>query len=713
MATKTFKIGLSNADKAAMAQDVYEMVEELLFEEYDSSKTYNKGDYVVYSDALYRCKEDNVTGAWNSSKWESATLEDLVDDVNSAVASVNGKANIIDLENGSLVPAKSSFTENIVPVSKYDGDTQEVPFINQGTGTGNGTASVDTGATAQQIEKQGSVYCVNQLVQNGNFADTSGWGVSSGSSFSVADNIGTFTASAQNKQIYQTINCLTGNKYIVSLKIKLTTATDLVKIIWNGTTIASTTSNTNWQTFNIFVDLTTNYHDLCIRDTRSSDWDAIQIENVNIIDLTQWFNGNDNIPTDLITNPSHFSWYHNYGDYIQYNTGELVACNGRYLECGQGRNVYNPEETYNQVISNKTYFASKTTTITYYDKNKNSLGTESVSAGTTFNIPSDCIYINSSVANITISLYYTVEQGGEGYLDNGTPIEYPYEEPKTYDTGTEELLSTGVSYNAYGERTDAHDTKAPDGLITHNVGRKKISELTGGFVSSTNTFSFSLPTDAKTISGDWGAVKPNLRATRYISSSFADRGDMKVWYNFAAGSWYIVFRDTRYSTLTEFTNSLTNNDYVYYELASPTTEQGTPFAENIDINDYSYMKWDTQYVPQGVKVFYPAWYVGFVSSLGQRAEWDASKIVLQSDLNFKELANANIGAITTTEIVNGAFYKNEIAITSGLTNAKYVSALMSNGNLYPMMKTSSSLVVFNGVNFQANSITVSKIYYKE
>ena len=181
MATKTFKIGLSATDKQNMAQDIYEQVEALLFSEYYTSSTYNTGDYVVYSGQLYRCKEDNVTGAWNSSKWESATLEDLVDDVNSAVASVNGKANIIDLENGSLVPAKSSFTENIVPVSKYDGDTQEVPFINQGTGTGNGTASVDTGATAQQIEKQGSVYCVNQLVQNGNFADTSGWGVSSGS----------------------------------------------------------------------------------------------------------------------------------------------------------------------------------------------------------------------------------------------------------------------------------------------------------------------------------------------------------------------------------------------------------------------------------------------------------------------------------------------------------------------------------------------------
>ena len=70
------------------------------------------------------------------------------------------------------------------------------------------------------------------------------------------------------------------------------------------------------------------------------------------------------------------------------------------------------------------------------------------------------------------------------------------------------------------------------------------------------------------------------------------------------------------------------------------------------------------------------------------------------------------GSITSTTITTG-FYKNEISISGGLTNAKYVSALMSNGNLYPMMKSSSALVVFNGINFQNDNVTVSKIYYKE
>ena len=76
MATKTFKIGLSDADKAAMAQDIYEQVIALEFNEYDSAETYNTGDFVVYNDTLYVCTANNVTGTWDSSKWTAATVQD-------------------------------------------------------------------------------------------------------------------------------------------------------------------------------------------------------------------------------------------------------------------------------------------------------------------------------------------------------------------------------------------------------------------------------------------------------------------------------------------------------------------------------------------------------------------------------------------------------------------------------------------------------------
>lgn len=40
---------------------------------YDLLETYNTGDIVMYELLMYKCKEDNVTGAWNPAKWERTT----------------------------------------------------------------------------------------------------------------------------------------------------------------------------------------------------------------------------------------------------------------------------------------------------------------------------------------------------------------------------------------------------------------------------------------------------------------------------------------------------------------------------------------------------------------------------------------------------------------------------------------------------------------
>lgn len=40
---------------------------------YDLLETYNTGDKVMYETLMYKCKADNVTGAWDPSKWERTT----------------------------------------------------------------------------------------------------------------------------------------------------------------------------------------------------------------------------------------------------------------------------------------------------------------------------------------------------------------------------------------------------------------------------------------------------------------------------------------------------------------------------------------------------------------------------------------------------------------------------------------------------------------
>lgn len=44
-----------------------------LADAYDLNETYNTGDIVMYEMLMYACLEDNVTGAWDGTKWERTT----------------------------------------------------------------------------------------------------------------------------------------------------------------------------------------------------------------------------------------------------------------------------------------------------------------------------------------------------------------------------------------------------------------------------------------------------------------------------------------------------------------------------------------------------------------------------------------------------------------------------------------------------------------
>jgi hypothetical protein len=46
-------------------------------EEYDTTETYNTGDPALHDGTLYKCKADNVTGTWDSTKWEEAKAVDF------------------------------------------------------------------------------------------------------------------------------------------------------------------------------------------------------------------------------------------------------------------------------------------------------------------------------------------------------------------------------------------------------------------------------------------------------------------------------------------------------------------------------------------------------------------------------------------------------------------------------------------------------------
>ena len=555
------------------------------------------------------------------------------------------------LENGQIVPLT---TKNISPISEESGTIQETPFVMQGTGTANNTEIVDTSPVGKQLEKQGNTICLNQLVENGNFADTSGW-TTTNATLSVSSNVATFTAGSRTGRIVSgSIDIISGHKYLLICSIKKSLSTENIKCDANNSTYGNLGSteiafdeNTNWQTKSmILVSSYTATYNIRIVDYTYNEWTSTQVKNVQLIDLTQWFN--NDIPQDLLDNPSHWSWYQNYGDHIAYNTGELVNCAGRYL-VDTFRNQWNEKtelgtwgvsgkvdandkirsDDYILVKPNITYYARTgvgTTNriyIFYYDKNKNYLGdTGGYIYNTTFTTPSNCWYIafycNSAYGttynnDITISLYYAT---GDGYSEH-----YAYEQPKVYDTGVEVLRKAG----------NVKDTKAPDGTITRRVGVVDLGTLDWEYVSSWGTSSImkvNLPLAKKPSSNNVSFVGIcNKYSITNITSLYADTSGKQI---------ALTYEGVLVAVATSSSDIPTGT--LYYELETPTTEQGTPFAENIEINDYGTMYWlDTNNalveIPQGTKLFYPADYVLLVDSLNSYTNGSVDNLALKSDLS--------------------------------------------------------------------------------
>lgn len=57
--------------------------------DYNSSSTYNAGDIVAHDNALYQCNDDNVTGTWDSTKWDAVTIGSEIESINATVGTVN------------------------------------------------------------------------------------------------------------------------------------------------------------------------------------------------------------------------------------------------------------------------------------------------------------------------------------------------------------------------------------------------------------------------------------------------------------------------------------------------------------------------------------------------------------------------------------------------------------------------------------------------
>ena len=182
---------------------------------------------------------------------------------------------------------------------------------------------------AKITDIKGNTLVWNQLVQNGNFADKSNW-IEANATFTVNNNVATMVASATYGNIEQILSVKANHMYFATCDIKLTTATNFNLIQFRpyvGVSIPCV-STTEWQTLSgMFIPTTdaTVYYPR-ITDARASGWDAIQIRNCMVIDLTQMGLG--------VSSPSEFTslFPKPYYDYCQ---GAMLSFGGRNVKFNQ------------------------------------------------------------------------------------------------------------------------------------------------------------------------------------------------------------------------------------------------------------------------------------------------------------------------------------------------------------------------------------------
>ena len=584
-----------------------DVVAPLIAPEYDETVQYKIGNLLTYLGKQYYCIADAPAGTLptNTTYFEEKSVADIIEMI----------------RNGSIVTGHSEVADNLTPYSEDSGTTQENPFISQGTGTDNNSVIVTTGVIAKQLEKQGNTVPVMQLF---NYI---GKGSTTASDVDITNNNdGSFTidGTASGMALFYStrdISLIAGHKYLVrgcptgggSGKYRLVLSPQTSSNAYDDGDGVVFVANINETAF--------------ISPVVSDGFTANNLKFVpQIWDITAW---DSDIITDLTSNPSHFSWYYNGS--LAYDAGSLQNCNGRYLECGQGRNLldrtnenvskaltaegnlydtqYCSTTDYLLVIPNRPIYlyspeaSGSRYCWAFYDKNKVCLGCYS-NTNAYRTPPANAMYIRVSYLkvnadNTDISLYYSPEEGGEGYNQH-----YDYVAPIRIDTGNETLK--------------AFDKKLPSGVIERNtLPEIDLSSLEWNSLSETLFYASFV-----------GAKRfGRMISTNYHKNPIDNTGNIEV------GG--VVVREDQIFINTGSSSSPTGT--MQLESANPITEQGSEFSEYAPINDYSYMCWldndvNLVSIPQGCKLFYPVDYKGFTDDLVMYTNGDATALAKNEDI---------------------------------------------------------------------------------
>ena len=535
---------------------------------------------------------------------------------------------------------------NLLPYDDLSGNLQEEPFLIEATGTDNGAEPDAIASTFFQLrEKRGNTVVYNQLcdtsVYNG-VPYMTGMTFSSaldGEALKMSGSVSSITQSSGGR--YFNLNngpsagvFKTGHKYLFYLKEISGTRTG-----GDNTSFSVVVGSNAISPGDLVVDGTLTESSVVGVRIKSGTTFSDYTVALYCVDLTVWYGQNSLIPSDLISYPSRWFRYYQ-GSMKGYNVGQLETANSRYIKTirrnqwdevavvggidNQGNFVEKASirSNYIRVIPGNTYHIEVPSGygmfLFYYDANKNFISyIETTTANTA--LPSNCVYIAFQMSSsygttynhdITISIYYSGESGYDQHYD--------YELLDEVDTGSEVLRSAG----------SVHDVKKPSGEITRNVGDVDLATLSWDYDNAEKCYYAAMPDDsAPVVSGGIAGLCSTYPV--YNGNSLAGLGEKEIMLN--SNSW----SSSKRVVVKDSSQSGTPTGILNYELANPTTEQGTEFNEVIPCDDFGSIIWESlsSNVPQALLAFFPCDYLAFLDTLYKYTSSSAQSLAKKGNLS--------------------------------------------------------------------------------
>ena len=551
-----------------------------------------------------------------------------------------GEVSLSELEDATIVQTLS------------DNEPYHYRRTNNGNGAGHREYDMIVGGTIVW----------NQLVEHGNFDASTGWSGGGYGTISASDNIGSYILAdaGYSARLERSFTPIVGHKMLASIDIKLPyTATGYTVITFQAGGydghIARGMPNANVWTHLVGIrnvvsaDTTSGKVRYYVSAVDGSVGDVIQFKNAQIIDLTQMFGSTiaDYIYSlEQSTAGSGVAWLKTHfprlfdNGYQPYDSGSIKSVSGLQSHDMVGFNAWDEEwevgsintsggqntnsstlirsKNYIPVIPNETYWAkapaSSGGNLFYYDADKNYLSYVGFAVNTYYTIPSNARYVRFRMG----SAYGTTYKNDICFNISDASIDgqyFPYEHHSCPLDSSVTLRGKYVLEN--GQLKAVGDVWKNDGNIDRTWAEVDLGSLR--WVLHENGFFYAVLNSVYVPAASTNIA--NGVCERYVASTYgavsnASTSETKV-FAFGVGSFAhtVCIGDSAYSDATAFKTAM-NGVYLVYELATPTTENATPYENPQWCDSHGTEEYVGSELPVGHNTDYPMTMVDCADGLG-------------------------------------------------------------------------------------------------